>query len=74
MPDQYSVLRHSIRGAIHALKLGVAVLEVEVPAEEAVEFLDGMIESAEKMSSLLDDYEALPWPPEAPTPAASPVN
>jgi hypothetical protein len=62
MPDQYSVLRHSIRGTIHALKLGATVMEGDLPREEALEFLGYMIESADKMNSLLDEYEALPWP------------
>jgi hypothetical protein len=69
MPDQYSVLRHAIRGTIHALKLGATVMEDDLPPDEALEFLNYMIESSEKMCSLLDEYEALPWPMETPQPA-----
>lgn len=65
MPDQYSVLRHSIRGTIHSLKLGVSAMDTGLSCDEAMEFLDYIVQATDKMSMLLDQYEALPWP--APT-------
>jgi hypothetical protein len=66
MPDQYSLLRHSIRGTIHSLKLGVSAMDTGLTRDEALEFLEYIVQATDKMSTLLDQYEALPWP--APTP------
>jgi hypothetical protein len=63
MADQYSLLRHSLRGTFNALKLGVSAMETGLTREEALEFLGYIMQATDKMSSALDDYEALPWPP-----------
>lgn len=54
------LLRHSIRGTINALKLGASVLDERLPQDEAIEFLDYMIQGAERMISLMDQYDAFP--------------
>jgi hypothetical protein len=63
MPDQYSILRHSLRGTFNALKLGVSAMETGLTRDESLEFLGYIIQATDKMSAALDDYEALPWPP-----------
>ena len=60
MPDEASLLRHSIRGTINALKLGISAMETGLTNEEAVEFLDYIIQATDKMESLLDQYDPLP--------------
>jgi nitrogen-specific signal transduction histidine kinase len=60
MPDEASLLRHSIRGTINALKLGVSAMDTGLTDDEAVEFLDYIIQAADKMNTLLDQYEVLP--------------
>jgi hypothetical protein len=40
MPNEVSLLRHSIRGTINALKLGVSAMETGLTHDEAIEFLD----------------------------------
>ena len=57
MQDDLRVLRHSIRGTINALKLGVSVMDEKLSREEAAEFLNYIIEGSDKMNSLLDEYE-----------------
>ncbi len=76
MPDQYSLLRHSLRGTFNALKLGVSAMEAGLTHEESLEFIGYIIQATDKMSAALDDYEALPWPPpvDAGHPARSPIN
>lgn len=66
MPDDYALLRHSLRGTINALSLGIQALDTGLTREEALEFLDYIEQAADKMSVVLDQYEALPpKPPEA---------
>ena len=60
MQDELKLIRHSIRGTINALKLGAQVLDERLPHEEAIEFLDYVIQAAERMDTLLDQYEAYP--------------
>ena len=60
MPDEISLLRHSIRGTINALKLGTSAMDTGLTRDEAVEFLDYIVQACDKMCSLLDQYEALP--------------
>jgi nitrogen-specific signal transduction histidine kinase len=57
MQDDLKLIRHSIRGTINALKLGVQVLDDRLPTEEAIEFLDYIIQGADRMNTLLDQYE-----------------
>ncbi len=67
MPDEYGLLRHSLRGTINALKLGVSAMDAGLTRDEAIEFLDYIAQAADKMSTLLDQYDALPWPPRVDT-------
>ncbi len=57
--DDHRLLRHSLRGTINALNLGVMALDVDLTRDETLEFLEYIIEAAEKMCVLLDKYEAL---------------
>jgi nitrogen-specific signal transduction histidine kinase len=58
MQDDLRLLRHSIRGTINALKLGVQVMDDRLPRDEAIEFLDYLIQGADRMNTLLDQYDA----------------
>jgi nitrogen-specific signal transduction histidine kinase len=60
MQDDLKLIRHSIRGTINALKLGAQVLDERLPNDEAIEFLDYVIQAAERMNTLLDQYEVYP--------------
>ena len=60
MPDEVSLLRHSIRGTINALKLGVSAMDTGLTPDEAIEFLDYIIQATDQMNTQLDKYEALP--------------
>ncbi len=60
MPDEASLLRHSIRGTINALKLGVSAMDTGLTDDEAIEFLDYIIQATEKMGTLMDQYDLLP--------------
>jgi signal transduction histidine kinase len=60
MPDEASLLRHSIRGTINALKLGVSAMDTGLTRDEAIEFLDYIIQATDQMSRQLEEYEALP--------------
>jgi hypothetical protein len=75
MADQYSLLRHSLRGTFNALKLGVSAMETGLTRDESLEFLGYIIQATDKMSVALDEYEALPWPPPVVKPLdPAPVN
>jgi nitrogen-specific signal transduction histidine kinase len=54
------LLRHSIRGTINALKLGVSVMDERLPQDEAIEFLDYIIQGSDRMITLLDQYDVFP--------------
>ena len=60
MPDEVSLLRHSIRGTINALKLGMSAMDTGLTRDESIEFLDYIIQASDKMCSLIDQYDALP--------------
>jgi hypothetical protein len=60
MPDEAQLLRHSLRGTINALKLGVSAMDTGLDDAEAVEFLDYIIQASDKMCVLLDQYDLLP--------------
>ncbi len=62
MPDEYKLLRHSMRGTINALNLGTSAMDTGLTRDEALEFLDYIVQAADKMCTLLDQYESLPWP------------
>jgi hypothetical protein len=51
-------LRHSIRGSVNAIKLGITVLEIGLPADEAAEFLTYIEDAAGSLGAQLDEYEA----------------
>ena len=51
--------RHAMRGAMNALKLAVAVLEAEMPAEESLEFVAYLEHGADKLIQLIDDCPQL---------------
>ena len=57
MQDDLRLLRHSIRGTINALKLGVSVMDDRLPQSEAIEFLDYLVQGSERMTTLLDQYD-----------------
>jgi hypothetical protein len=67
MPSEVSLLRHSIRGTINALKLGVSAMDTGLTREESIEFLDYIIQATDKMCTELDSYEALPDELKVPT-------
>jgi hypothetical protein len=50
-------LRHSLRGSINAMKLGLTVLEIGLPASEAGEFLGYIEEAADSICVHLDQYD-----------------
>ncbi len=60
MPDEVRILRHSIRGTFNALRLGISAMYTDLTPEEAVEFLDYMIQACDKMCEELDQYDLLP--------------
>ena len=60
MQDDLRLLRHSLRGTINALKLGASVIDERLPRDEAIEFLDYMIQGADRMQTLLDQYDSFP--------------
>lgn len=65
-----SGVRHEIRGTMHALKLCVSAFEVPLDPSEKLEFLADIESSADRLVSLLDEYEA--FAPAPPSPATSP--
>ena len=58
-PEPIRFARHQVRGCLHGMRLCVAALETDPPAEEAIEFLDHIENAAGKLPKLLDDLEAL---------------
>jgi hypothetical protein len=61
-------LRHGIRGTFNALKLCVSAFEMPLETSEKLEFLSDIESSAEKLASLLEEYESVapdPAPPSA---------
>jgi hypothetical protein len=65
-------VRHAIRGTMNALKLCVSAFEMPLEPSEKLEFLADVELSADKLVSLLDQYEA--FPPPAQQPAPPPVD
>jgi hypothetical protein len=65
-------LRHGIRGTFNALKLCVSAFEMPLETSEKLEFLSDIESSADKLASLLDQYDAIV--PEAPSPAPHPAQ
>ncbi len=59
MQDDVSRLRHSIRGCLNAMMLGVSALELDLTPEESVEFLTDIASAADQMASMFDEYELL---------------
>jgi len=57
MQDDLRLLRHAIRGTINSLKLGAMVMDERLPVNEAIEFLDYIIQGSDKMNGLLDQYD-----------------
>ena len=51
-------VRHAIRGTMNALKLCVSAFEMPLEPSEKLEFLSDIDASADKLVSLLDEYEA----------------
>lgn len=51
-------VRHAIRGTMNALKLCLSAFEMPLEASEKLEFLSDIDASADKLVSLLDEYEA----------------
>jgi hypothetical protein len=50
-------LRHSLRGSINAMKLGITVLEIGLPPSEAEEFLGYIEDAATSICAHLDEYD-----------------
>lgn len=51
-------VRHAIRGTMNALKLCVSAFEMPLEPSEKLEFLSDIDASADKLVSLLDEFEA----------------
>lgn len=60
LQDEPARLRHSIRGTINALKLGTSALDTGLNREETLEFIEYFEQAADRMVTLLDQYDALP--------------
>ncbi|MGB7161073.1 MAG: hypothetical protein WBD40_23630 [Tepidisphaeraceae bacterium] len=58
-PESLRYARHQVRGCLHGMKLCVAALDIDLPPEEALEFLEHVEQAAEKMPQLLDDLDAV---------------
>jgi hypothetical protein len=56
-PMEQSEMRHALRGCMNALKLGVSVLDTDMTADESLEFITYLEQSAAKMETLLDQWE-----------------
>ena len=68
-------VRHAIRGTMNALKLCVSAFEMPLEPSEKLEFLADIETSADKLASLLDQYEAFAPAPSSPGgPAAGQVS
>ncbi len=52
--DSLRRLRHDIMGCLNSLVLTAEVLSGNLPAEDALEFLDGMDRAADKLSGLIE--------------------
>jgi hypothetical protein len=63
-------LRHGIRGTFNALKLCVSAFEMPLETSEKLEFLSDIESSADKLASLLEQYESVAQDP--PSPAVQP--
>ena len=59
MDGRISELRHAIRGAMNALKLCTSAFEVPLELAEKLEFLDDIERSAAKITTLLDEFDAV---------------
>jgi hypothetical protein len=55
--DAIRRLRHSLRGSINAMKLGLTVLEIGLSPAEAGEFLGYIEDAATSICVHLDEYD-----------------
>ena len=60
MSLQPSEFRHSMRGTMNAMKLCVSAFDMPLQQEERLEFLADVEASADKIVSLLDQWDASP--------------
>ena len=74
MESTSAELRHSIRGTLNALKLCVSAFEMPLETSEKLEFLSDIESSADRLAELLDRYEAVSPPSDAPASADGPVE
>jgi hypothetical protein len=74
MPNGPAELRHGIRGTFNALKLCVSAFEMPLETSEKLEFLSDIEQSAEKLSSLLEQYAAVASAEPADLPAPAEVR
>jgi hypothetical protein len=56
--DPVRRLRHDIKGCLNSLVLSAEVLAEDLEPDEALDFLDGLVRAADKMSLLV---EQLPY-------------
>jgi hypothetical protein len=59
-------LRHGIRGTFNALKLCVSAFEMPLETSEKLEFLSDIESSADKLASLIEQYESVAPDPSSP--------
>lgn len=59
MGDSLSVLRHSIRGSLNAVKLCVSALQLDCTRDEQLEFLQDVIRSSDEMIGLCEELDAM---------------
>ena len=58
MPLQPAEFRHSMRGTMNAIKLCVSAFDMPLERAEKLEFLNDVVNSAEKIVALLDQWDA----------------
>ena len=58
--DDRSRLRHGIRGNLNAIKLGLSALELGLGRAETLEFLEYLVQAAEKLDEQMAEHDELP--------------
>ena len=57
LEEEIRKARHNLRGRINAVKLCISALEILESSNEKVEFLDMIVDSADKTIAALDEFE-----------------
>jgi hypothetical protein len=55
MSESISVLRHSARGCLNAVKLCVSALELDCTRDEQIEFLNDVINSSDQLCGVIEE-------------------